>query len=61
VAAARTGRTGRAVRLTAPGGELGVEWRNDDHVILTGPAEWEFSGTLDPATGEWQRDAQEVA
>jgi diaminopimelate epimerase len=61
VAAARTGRTGRAVQLTAPGGALRVEWRGDDHVILTGPAEWEFSGTLDPATGTWQRDAQEVA
>ncbi len=61
VAAARTGRTGRAVTLTAPGGELFVEWRPDDHVVLTGPAEWEFSGTFDPATGAWERDSREVA
>jgi diaminopimelate epimerase len=61
VAAARTGRTGRNVVLTAPGGVLKVGWRDDDHVILTGPAEWEFSGTFDPATGAWARDAQEVA
>ncbi|MDW6022058.1 diaminopimelate epimerase [Mesorhizobium sp. BAC0120] len=61
VAAARTGRTERKVALTAPGGLLRVEWRADDHVILTGPAEWEFSGTFDPATGAWARDAQEVA
>ena len=61
VAAARTGRTGRSVRLTAPGGELTVEWRSDDHVILTGPAEWEFSGTFDPANGTWQRDTESAA
>lgn len=26
--------------------------------MMTGPAEWEFSGTFDPATGEWSRDTQ---
>ena len=61
VAPARTGRTGRSVRLTAPGGELTVEWRSDDHVILTGPAEWEFSVTFDPANGTWQRDTESAA
>lgn len=61
VAAARTNRTGRSVRLTAPGGELHVEWRDDDHVVLTGPAEWEFSGRFDPATGAWTRDAESAA
>jgi diaminopimelate epimerase len=34
-----------------PGGPLQIEWREDDHVIMTGPAEWEFAGRLDPATG----------
>lgn len=58
VSAARTRRTGRSVSLTAPGGQLHVEWREDDHVVLTGAAEWEFSGTFDPATGAWQRDAE---
>jgi len=62
VCAARTGRTGRKVAVTVPsGGQLTVEWRNDDHVVMTGPAEWEFSGTFDPATGAWQRDQQDVA
>ncbi|MGE0501060.1 MAG: diaminopimelate epimerase [Rhizobiaceae bacterium] len=61
VAAARTGRTGRSIDLTAPGGLLRVEWREDDHVILTGPAEWEFSGSFDPATGAWARDAESAA
>jgi len=62
VAAARTGRTGRSVTLTAPSGTLlGVEWRDDDHVVLTGPAEWEFSGRFDPATGAWARDTESAA
>ena len=62
VAAARTGRTGRSVTLTAPSGALlGVEWRDDDHVVLTGPAEWEFSGRFDPATGSWTRDTESAA
>lgn len=61
VAAARTGRTGRSVWLTAPGGRLHVDWRGDDHVVLTGPAEWEFSGTFDPETGAWARDTESAA
>ncbi|THF57140.1 diaminopimelate epimerase [Ollibium composti] len=61
VAAARTGRTDRRVALTVPGGQLQVEWRADDHVVLTGPAEWEFSGRFDPASGAWQRDAESAA
>jgi diaminopimelate epimerase len=56
VNAARTERTGRSATITAPGGDLLVEWRADDHVILTGPAAFEFSGEMDPATGAWTRD-----
>jgi len=56
VNAARTRRTGRKATVTLPGGDLIVEWRADDHVILTGPAEFEFSGSLDPMTGAWTRD-----
>ena len=61
VAAARTRRTGRSVTLQAPGGKLRVDWREDDHVVLTGAAEWEFSGTFDPATGAWTRGAESAA
>jgi diaminopimelate epimerase len=61
VAAARTRRTGRIVSIVAPGGPLSVEWRDDDHVVLTGPAEWEFSGSFDPATGAWARDTESAA
>lgn len=60
VAGARTGRTERSVALTAPGGLLRVTWRADDHVVLTGPAEWEFSGRFDPQTGVWARETEGV-
>jgi len=36
-----------------------AQWRErDGHVVMTGPAEWEFSGRLDPATGAWQPDGE---
>ena len=50
VAAARLGRTGRTVRVTLPGGDLAIEWREtDDHVLMTGPAEFEHEGRFDAA------------
>jgi diaminopimelate epimerase len=50
VAAARLRRTERKVKVTLPGGELTIEWRvGDDHVLMTGPAEFEFEGRFDPA------------
>jgi diaminopimelate epimerase len=50
VAAARTKRTGRKVRVTLPGGDLMIDWReSDDHILMTGPVEKEFEGTLDPS------------
>ncbi len=61
VNAARTNRTNRTVTVTVPGGSLKIEWRADDHVMMTGPAEWEFSGLFDPASGSWTRDRQDVA
>ncbi len=64
VSGARTGRTERKVTInvaSAPApAKLELEWRNDDHVIMTGPAEWEWSGQLDPATGAWNRDNDEA-
>jgi diaminopimelate epimerase len=49
VAAARLGRTERKVRITLPGGDLVIEWRDDDHVLMTGPVEFERHGRFDPA------------
>ena len=48
VAAARLGLAGRSSRIVMDGGELCVEWREQDHhVYLTGPAEFVFDGSLD--------------
>jgi diaminopimelate epimerase len=50
VAAARLGRAARTVTITLPGGDLRIEWRErDDHVLMTGPAEYEYEGRFDPA------------
>ena len=58
VNAARTQRTGRKATVTLPGGDLLIDWRADDHVMLTGPATYEFSGELDPDSGAWSRDVE---
>jgi diaminopimelate epimerase len=50
VCGARTKRTDRKVTVTVPGGDLAIEWRErDDHVLMTGPVEYEFEGRFDPA------------
>jgi diaminopimelate epimerase len=50
VAAARLNRTGRKVTVTLPGGDLAIEWREaDDHVLMTGPVEYEHKGRFDAA------------
>ena len=49
-AAARLKRTDRKAKVSLPGGELTIEWRDkDDHVLMTGPVEFEFNGRFDPA------------
>ncbi|MGE3988323.1 diaminopimelate epimerase [Pseudorhodoplanes sp.] len=50
VAAARLNRTDRKVRMSLPGGELLIEWReHDDHVLMTGGVEFEREGRFDPS------------
>jgi diaminopimelate epimerase len=50
VAAARLRRTERKVTVTLPGGDLVIEWRaGDDHVLMTGPVEYEHQGRFDAA------------
>ncbi|MPT25087.1 MAG: diaminopimelate epimerase, partial [Starkeya sp.] len=47
VCAARLGLTGRRVTISLPGGDLVIDWReSDDHILMTGPAEFEFDGRL---------------
>ena len=61
VSGARTGRTGRRVEIDVASSPvripLKIEWREDNHVIMTGPAEWEWAGQVDPVTGQWTREA----
>ena len=48
VAAALNGLAGRSCTVRLLGGDLRVEWRDDDHVLKTGPAVEVFSGEVDP-------------
>ncbi|MCA3413262.1 MAG: diaminopimelate epimerase [Roseomonas sp.] len=48
VNAHRRGLTGRAARISMPGGDLFMEWRQDGHVLMTGPVATAFSGQVDP-------------
>jgi diaminopimelate epimerase len=47
VASSLRGLTGRTVAVHLPGGTLDIEWRDDDHVYMTGPAVETFHGSLD--------------
>jgi diaminopimelate epimerase len=47
VNAVRRGLTGRRVAMILDGGHLIIEWRESDgHVLMTGPAELSFTGTI---------------
>jgi diaminopimelate epimerase len=47
VAAHRRGLAGRTAHIELDGGTLAIEWRDDDHVLMTGPAATSFSGSFD--------------
>jgi len=50
VAAARRELVGRKVRVSLPGGDLNIEWRESDgHILMTGPYALDFEGTLPAA------------
>ena len=49
VAAARRRLTGRTVTVSLPGGALDIAWREDDHVVMTGPVAVEFDGIIPAA------------
>ena len=50
VAANRRGLAGRKAVLELDGGELEIDWREDDgHVLMTGPTEYEHKGRFDAA------------
>ncbi len=49
VAANLAGLAERRSEVEVPGGVLWIDWRADDHVVLTGPATFVFEADLDPA------------
>jgi diaminopimelate epimerase len=50
VNAARRGLTGREATVVVDGGELTIAWREDNHVLMTGPVATTFIGEIDLAT-----------
>jgi diaminopimelate epimerase len=46
VAAARRDLVDRTATVIVDGGELLIEWRGDNHVVMTGPAAVDFAGEL---------------
>ena len=47
VNAARRGLTGKRATIIADGGALDMCWREDGHVLMTGPSVTSFTGSLD--------------
>jgi diaminopimelate epimerase len=48
VAAHRRGLADRNATVALDGGRLDIAWREDGHVIMTGPAKLSFEGAFDP-------------
>ena len=48
-AAAQRGLTERSATVILDGGALVIDWREDNHVVMTGPVATSFSGVIDPA------------
>jgi diaminopimelate epimerase len=49
VCAARKKLTGRKVTVMLPGGPLVIDWTANNHIMMTGPVEFEYEGSLDLA------------
>jgi diaminopimelate epimerase len=47
IAANLRGLTDRRAEVILDGGPLDIEWRDDGHVIMTGPVALSFTGSLD--------------
>lgn len=49
VCAVRKGFVDRTVTVTLPGGDLVIRWGDDNRILMTGPAAFEYEGVIDPA------------
>ncbi|MCP4380216.1 MAG: diaminopimelate epimerase [Hyphomicrobiales bacterium] len=61
VAAVRRDFCDRETTVSLPGGPLTIVWNADDHVMMTGPVELEFTGEIDPDTLAWSRTERNAA
>jgi diaminopimelate epimerase len=52
------GLAGRRATVGFPGGDLEVEWAEDDHVYLSGPAAFVFEAEV---SEEWLGEVREEA
>jgi diaminopimelate epimerase len=59
VCASRMDLTDRTATVTLPGGNLTIEWRPDDRVLMTGPVEYEFEGRFDTDCSRLQKAGDE--
>lgn len=57
VCAARKGISNRSAKITLPGGDLLVEWLENNSIRMSGPVEFEYDGEFDPVTGQFSRTA----
>ena len=57
VAGVLTGRTGRKIVAHLPGGDLELDWADDNHVYLTGPAVEVFTGVW-KGEADWMLDGE---
>jgi diaminopimelate epimerase len=60
VAAVRKDLAARKARITVPGGDLVIAWEESGNVRMTGPAQFEFAGEMDPVTGAFSRAAEDA-
>ncbi len=58
VCAVRKELTDNKATVTVPGGDLEIEWTEKGRILMTGPAEFEFSGHLNAQSGEVIREAE---
>lgn len=54
VSAVRKDLADRKAQISVPGGDLEIEWASNNHVLMTGPVEFEYAGVLDPKTGSFE-------
>jgi len=55
-AAIRRDLSGRCVKVHLPGGDLHIEWdEKTDHLLMSGATQYEFSGHVDPTTGQFEK------